>query len=72
MENKNKAKEEIQAICEKYHVGIAMMPHVQKDGILVTMDIVEAPNEGEEAVIKDITSEKNETLSSNAIHIDKP
>ncbi len=66
MENKEQAKKEIQAICEKYNVGIAMLPKVQQDGILIQMDIVSAPSQEEEVVVKEIISKENETLTKNS------
>ncbi len=66
MDKKQEFKEKIQELCEEYGYGIAMVPHVQKDGILITMDIVAAPNPAEEAVIKDITEEGNETPTKNS------
>lgn len=62
MTKQEEFKQKVQALCEEYGMGIAMQPHVQKDGILITLDIVDAPNPGEEAVITDITSKENENI----------
>jgi hypothetical protein len=38
---KEQVKIEIQAILEKYNCGIAMLPHIEADGIKITMNLVD-------------------------------